>query len=311
MAQNRILRTRTAEDIDQRVERVLKGLGNPEPPLSLADVRELLKLDKKFYTAEDPGVLQESVSRIRVASVQIFQRPTLLMEAIKKMSLKALYIPDQKRILLDATLPEKKHRWNEAHEIGHSLLPWHEDTMLGDNAHTLSRDCHDQVEAEANFAAGKLLFLRDRFTNEALDLSPNIATIQMLHRTFGNTLSTTFYRFIETVGHDKPMVGLISDHPHPDRRAHDFDPLLPCRHHIRSGAFANKFSKIRDVDLFSYIAGYCGSQRGGPLGNSEFLIKDDNGDLHRFYFETFFNRYDALTFGVHICKEPISVAMIN
>lgn len=309
MAKNRILRQRTAEDIDQRVERVLKGLGNPEPPLLLSDVRELLKLDRCFYTSDDPGLLQEAVSRIRVASVQIFQRPTILMDAIKKMSLKALYVPDRKRILLDATLPEKKHRWNEAHEMGHSLLPWHDDTMLGDNAHTLSRDCHEQIEAEANFAAGRLLFLQDRFTDEALDMAPCISTIQTLHRSFGNTLSTTFYRFIETVGHDQPMVGLISAHPHPDRRPDDFDPLLPCRHHIRSPAFAKRFSRITEVDLFSSIIGYCGSQRGGPLGATELLLNDDNGDPHRFYFETFFNRYDALTFGVHLRQEPVAVAL--
>ena len=164
------------------------------------------------------------MSRIRVASVQIFQRPTILMEAIRKMSLKALYVPDRKRILLDASLPEKKHRWNEAHEIGHSLLPWHDDTMHGDNTHTLSRDCHEQIEAEANYAAGRLLFLRDRFTEEAFDMAPSILTIQSLHRTFGNTLSTTFYRYIETVGHDQPMVGLISTHPHPDRRSFYAEP---------------------------------------------------------------------------------------
>lgn len=310
MAKNRILRQRTAEDIDQRVERVLKGLGNPEPPLSLADVRELLKLDRSFYTADDPGLLQEAVSRIRVASVQIFQRPTILMDAIKKMSLKALYVPDRKRILLDASLPEKKHRWNEAHEIGHSLLPWHDDTMHGDNAHTLSRDCHEQIEAEANFAAGRLLFLRDRFTSEALDMEPSISTIQSLHRTFGNTLSTTFYRYIETVGQDLPMVGLISTHPHPNRRSADFDPLLPCRHHIRSPGFAKQFSRISEVELFASIVGYCGAQRGGPLGATELLLNDDNGDVHRFYFETFFNRYDALTFGVYLQKEPVAVAFV-
>ncbi len=309
MAKNRLLRQRTAKDIDERVERVLRGLGNPEPPLSLSDVRELLKLDRRFYTADDPSIVQETISRIRVASIQIFQRPTLLFDAIKKMSLKALYVPDRKRILLDGTLPEKKHRWNEAHEIGHSLLPWHEDTMHGDNSHTLSRDCHEQIEAEANFAAGRLLFLRERFAEEAFDLQPSISAMQSLQRGFGNTLSTTFYRFIETVGEDRPMVGLISGHPHPDRRADDFDPLMPCRHHIRSPAFAKQFSRIREIDLFAATATYCGAQRGGPLGASELILVDDNGESHRFYFETFFNRYDALTFGVHLRQEPLSVAV--
>jgi len=55
MSKNRLLSAKTAQDIDQRVERVLKGLGNPEPPLRLEDIRHLLKLDRRFFTAKDPS----------------------------------------------------------------------------------------------------------------------------------------------------------------------------------------------------------------------------------------------------------------
>ena len=171
MAINRVLSEKTARDIDQRVARVLRGLGNPEPPLRLEDVRELLDLDREFYTADDPGVIREAINRIRVAGTQVSKRPTLLYDAIKKFSLRALYLPDRKRILLDGSLPILKHRWNEGHEIGHSIIPWHGEVMLGDNVHTLSRDCREQVEAEANYAAGRLLFLRDRFTEEVAHMS--------------------------------------------------------------------------------------------------------------------------------------------
>src|SRR3546814_2498255 len=67
--------------------------------------------------------------------------------------------------------------------------------------------------------------------------------------------------------------------------------------------------KIRDEGFVQnkavYIAlgilpGYCGSQGGGPLGESELILTDDNGDQHRFYFETFFNRYDAQTLGIYL-----------
>jgi Zn-dependent peptidase ImmA (M78 family) len=308
LSKNRILSEKTAHDIDTRVERVLKGLGNPEPPLRLEDVRHLLKLDLKFYTAKDPSVAQEAISRIRVATLQVFSRPTLILDAIHKWSLKALYLPDRKRILLDGDLPLKKHRWNEAHEIGHSLLPWHEDAMLGDNSHTLSADCHDQVEAEANYAAGRMLFLRDRFTEEALSVAPSIDAIKQLHGTFGNTLSTTLYRFVETVGTQTPTVGMMTGHPHVSRRKADFDAANPCRHLIRSTAFANHFSKISEIELFDAVAGYCGTQGGGSLGNCELILTDDNGDPHRFYFETFYNTFDALTLGTYLGPEVKIIA---
>jgi hypothetical protein len=43
---NSLLRVHTAQDIDDQVDKVLRGLGNPPPPLSLDDVRALLKLDR-------------------------------------------------------------------------------------------------------------------------------------------------------------------------------------------------------------------------------------------------------------------------
>ena len=51
------------------------------------------------------------------------------------------------------------------------------------------------------------------------------------------------------------------------------------------------------MELFTSVAGYSGAQGGGPLGEGELVLTDDNGDRHRFYFETFFNRYDTLTLG--------------
>lgn len=305
MAKNYLVKEKTAHDIDERVERVLRGLGSPEPPLRLEEVRELLKLDRVFYTADDPTLIREAVSRIRVATIQVFQRPMLLLDAIRKWSLQSLYIPDRKRILLDGSLPPKKHRWSEAHEVLHSLIPWHDDVMHGDNRYTLLPDCHEQVEAEANYGAGRLLFLRDRFGAEAKDLPISIASVQSLRTDFGNTISSTLWRFVETVGIHRPLVGMITCHPHQSRRPADFDPAKPCRHCIQSPGFAARFSRITEQDLFGAVSSYCGTQMGGPLGMSDLVLTDDNGDDHVFTFESFFIRYkapaigEALTLGVY------------
>ena len=42
---NVLLRKMTAEDIDGQIEKILRGLGNPEPPLRIELVRELQRLD--------------------------------------------------------------------------------------------------------------------------------------------------------------------------------------------------------------------------------------------------------------------------
>ena len=299
MAVNRLVPASAASDIDERVERLLRGLGYPEPPIQLEEVRDLLQLDKEFYTADDPGLIDLVVNRLRVAGEQIYKRPTVLADAIRSLSLKALYLPDSKRILLDQSLPPIKHRWNEAHEIGHSIIPWHQ-AVMGDDLRTLSPDCLAEVEAEANFAAARLLFMRDSFTEHARSSHPSLAVIRSLKDAFGNTLSTTLYHFVESAGAELPLLGLISSHPHVRRRSPTFDPARPCRHFIRSPAFAKRFASASQIDIFKQVARYCGMQRGGPLGESELALADDNGDHHLFQFETFFNGYDALTLGVYL-----------
>lgn len=65
------LGTRTVADIDAQVVKVLRGLGNPEPPIDLAVVRDLLRLDRQYYSTSDDGLLRETVSRLKVAGLQI------------------------------------------------------------------------------------------------------------------------------------------------------------------------------------------------------------------------------------------------
>ena len=299
MARHYLLSDNTAKDIDRRIKRILRGLGNPDPPLRLEDVRELLNLDRKFYTADDPSVVREYVSRVRIAGIQIYKRPKLIVDVIRKLSLQALYIPDRRRILLDESLPRLKHRWNEGHEIGHSIIPWHEDVMLGDNALTLYPYCRDQVEAEANYAAGRLLFLCERFTEEVRSGHPSIEVVRVLSGRYGNTLSSTLYRVVES-GVDLPMVGIISQHPHEARKMRDHARSTVCRHFIRSPAFLEQFANTNEADLLAAITGYCGAQRGGPLGQDVLTLNDDSGARHEFFFETFYNRYDALTLGRYL-----------
>ncbi len=297
----------TAGDIDSQVQKVIRGLGDPEPPLDLRIVRDHLDLNREYYRRTDEGFLRESVARIRVAGRQVLRRPTLLLEAIRKFSLQALYLPDQKRILLDQDVPVLKHRWNEAHEIGHSLVPWHAELLHGDDEQTLTLACREALEAEANFAAGQLLFLRDRFVEEARSRTPGFKAIQELHELFGNTLSSTLWRYVEQADPARPTFGLVSAHPHPERRRDGFDPLRPCRHMMQSSAFAEKFSRLSEVELFTRVVQYAGPQRGGMLGAEEVVLADDAGNEHLFRFETFYNGYDALTLGWYLRPRRILV----
>lgn len=291
---NIILSRGTASDIDRQVNKVLKALGSPEPPLKLNDVREILKLDRRYYSTTDDSFLRETISKLTVAGTQVMKRPGLLLEAVKKMDLRALYLPDRKRILLDSGQPDAKQRWNEAHEIGHSIIPWHEDLMLGDQEQTLVPGCHAQIEAEANYAAGQLLFLQSQFQVAANDSSPGLDSVRALKGAFGNTYTTTFWRFIEDSHRDVPMIGLIGGHPrHPQPGQAHF------RHIIESPAYRAMFDSLSVDHLLQLMRTYCKYQRRGPLGDGEVNLIDKNGQTHVFLFESFSNTYDCLTLATY------------
>lgn len=292
------LRPRTIADLDAQTEKLLRGLGRPEPPLDLRLVRELLRLDRHYYSSANDGAIAETVSRLKVAGQQILQRPTLLKTAIRKFSLKALYLPDQRRILLDEEVPKLKHRWSEAHEVGHSIIPWHDGMMLGDNTQTLLPLCHAQMEAEANYVAGRLLFAGARFKEEASSSTAGLELVRSLAKSYGNTSTSTLWRFVEEAHPGLPMFALVSGHPHVLRRGSDFDPADPCRYYIQSPSFRTRFSARSVSELFHVVTSYCGSQRGGYIGKADVKITDDNLGVHTFRCETFFNRYEALSLGV-------------
>lgn len=196
---NQFLDSRTACDIDKQVGKILRGLGNPEPPIELSNVFELLKLDRRYYSSQDDSVLREFFSRAVIAGKQIAKRPMLLVDAVRKWELKALYIPDQKRILIDRSQPPLKWRWNEAHEVIHSVTEWHKTLLHGDDAFSLSPDCHMQLEAEANYGAGRLLFFQDQFSDFARSSPPSFDLVQLASKRFGNTITSSLWRFVEVL----------------------------------------------------------------------------------------------------------------
>lgn len=302
---NLILSNKTAHDIDNQIAKVLRGLGNPEPPLDISAVLYLLELDRTYYTSDDVGLLAEVTHRIRVAGKQILNRPSMLWEAIKSFDLKALYLPDQNRILIDQSLPKLKHRWNEAHEISHKIIPWHADMLLGDTTQTLSKGCHEQIEAEANHGAGSLLFMGEHFTRSANDCLPTFNNIISLSRLYGNTITTTLWRYIERSHDNLNMFGIISDHPH---NPTDTPPTLtPCQHFIQSRSFAAQFADADVVSIFRQVTKCCSHKTRQIIGEGIIQIPNIDGQLFNFNIVIFSNTYQTLTLGVCSGEKPITI----
>jgi hypothetical protein len=296
-----------AQDIGDQVDKILRGLGNPEPPLDLRDVRELLKLDRQFYSAAQTGPLEEFVSRVKIGAKQLAKRPTLILEVVRKAKLRALWLPDRKRILIDEDIPDLKKRHAEGHEIIHGIAAHHAPFLYGDDGETLRHSCHEKLEAEANFGSGQLLFLRTRFIEKAQDLPLTIGTARALAKTFGNTITMTLWRLIEEAHKGTPTFGLVSVHP--KLLSADFDPLNPCKHFIESPDFRDRFGSVTEIEAFGVVQGYASRARGGPLGETDVVLIGRDGGRHRFHMETFFNRHEALTLGTYLGPVRLQVVV--
>lgn len=282
-----------------RVEKILSDLGHPPPPLSLDDVRDLLELDRAYYSSSDEGTLAETIHYLRLAGKQVIRQPWRLFEVVKKMDLKALWIPKRKQILLDEDLPSTKQRWAEGHEIGHGILPWHEAVLHGDQLRTLSPGCAWMIEEEANYAAGRLLFLRDEFTERLKGGAFELSRLRELSKTFRNSITSTLWRAVEET--NMPAFALVSQHPRTTLAE------KPVRHFVRSRAFADHFPGTSAMDVFRAASEYC-RQGNGPLGAAERAFDDIDGSSHEFALETFHNTHDSLTLGVHVRERTRLVA---
>jgi hypothetical protein len=261
-----------AEDIRVIVARILKDLGDPEPPLKLPHVRALLDLNIGYYSAANTSLLQDIAARLKVAGKQILDRPMLLVEAVAKAKLSALWVPDTKRILIDETVPKPKHRWIEGHEVGHSIIPWHREFLFGDNEYTL---------------------------DSALDFK----VINALSKRFGNTITTTFWRMVEDREPERPVFGMVTVHPrYPEIGATDNGASV--RYFIRSAAFREKFANITTAAAYATIDRHATHRKRGPVFDATEVLRNANGEACEFRLESFCNGHALLTYGVFVRAMP-------
>jgi hypothetical protein len=167
--------------------------------------------------------------------------------------------------------------------------------MHGDKKRTLSLACEQQVESEANFAAGRLLFLQDIFVEHLRSTPLTFGLVKSLSRVFGNTMTSTLWRAVEAS--EGAVFGLVSQHP---RHAVGEAPL---RYFVRSRMFSDRFSGVTAMQVFHELKSFCFGNRG-PIGKSEVQFTDAGGSRHVFFVEAFYNHHEVLTLGVYRRAQP-------
>lgn len=295
-------------EIRAQIDRILRDLGSPEPPLNLPNVRKLLSLDLQYYNRTDPGLVAELHHRFRLlARKTIPDIGNHLLTALAKSNLCAFWVPETSRILLDASVPHRKHRWIEAHEITHSIAPWHKHYLLGDNSSTLDPGCQAILEAEANYGAGRLLFLQERFSLEARQYPLNFDSIKALAARYQNSIQSTFWRMVEDRDPDQATYGVISIHPqHPTVGRHN--GAHPWRYFIRSAAFRSQFSNFSADDAYASITRLSTQQKNGPVIFNEDIVTSAAGEDWVFCLDAFSTGHALLTVAYPIRRRSVLVS---
>lgn len=295
-------------EIRAQVDRILRDLGSYEPPLNLADVRTLLSLDLHYYSSADPGLVEELTHRFTlIAKKKLPDLGKHLITALAKSRLCAFWVPESSRILIDSEVPLPKHRWIEAHEITHSVTNWHKGFLLGDNSQTLDPTCHAVIEAEANYGAGRLLFLQDMFSIEARALPLSFTSVITLSKRYGNSIVSTFWRTVEQRDPEQAVFGIISIHPrHPDVGKHEGPK--PWRYFIRSSAFLSQFATISADEVFKIVTQEATYKRVGPVLSTDRIFTDVIGDDWEYHILSHSTGHALLTLGYLVRRRTIVVA---
>ena len=134
---------------------------------------------------------------------------------------------------------EEKKNFTIAHELGHLLLPGHEDSSvcLRSDVETWDSGLPKQ-EIEANEFAGELLMPTRLLTGLLSGRTPSFELIDSLARGFSTSLTATAYRLVQVTGYACAVVWSEGGIKKWSRRSDEFEHWIGLRERLDSRTFA-------------------------------------------------------------------------
>ena len=100
-------------------------------------------------------------------------------------------------IYIDPRIHDSRKLFVTYHEVTHSILGWQRIILTQEDELTLSPECEDLFEAEANCGAAEILFQCERFENEARDYDLSLESALYLSSRYDASCHATLRRFVE------------------------------------------------------------------------------------------------------------------
>ncbi len=199
---------------------------------------------------------------------------------------------EERVVFIDEEQGESRRQWTDAHEAVHVMCGWHAEVLRLDNEDTLFKELHDEIEAEANYGAGHLVFQGGRFHRRALADQISIRTPIALSSSYGASRHATLHYYVEE--HPFPIALLVTG------RYPYADGTLPIWRSVESEPFRKRHGRLErllpggklsiedraDAPLAEIV---CKSKLAVDPPSCEVTIPDLGGRDREFVAEAFFN----------------------
>jgi Zn-dependent peptidase ImmA (M78 family) len=181
----RIATSDSAADVTNEVRRLLRaaGIKNQLP----TPKEEILACQRLVVTGELD--LAEYEATLTEKALRFFHK------AVSKI----LGILDRRSdiIYVDPHVHDSRKLFVTYHEVTHSVLGWQRMILTQEDEVTLSAECEDLFEAEANYGAADILFQCERFEKEARDYELSMESALLLSNRYEASCHATLRRFAE------------------------------------------------------------------------------------------------------------------
>ncbi len=186
---------------------------------------------------------------------------------------------------VDPSLPDPRKSFVTYHEVTHKILPWQHISYTEEDDASLSPQCIELFESEANFGAAEILFQCERFEREAQDYQASIASAVYLADRYGASRHATLRRFVER--NRVPCLLLVLART--SRENPDGGTSFYVVYSVPSKPFTTQFGAPPDLTFINP-----GDEIGGILndgGQGEIILSDLKGFARSCVVECFCNSY--------------------
>ncbi len=163
-----------------------------------------------------------------------------LLERFAQLRSKVLGALDLREhvIYLDRNLAVERQRLHHGHELGHSVLPWHEAAYFGDDRYTLDPETAEQLEAEATRFSVELLTGIDGFRDQAAEYRMGLGAPLDLAERWKLSRTVVIRRYVQSHGTACGLI-VIGRYPGPGG--------VKILQATESAAFRSKYGRLGDL----------------------------------------------------------------